>query len=101
MKKKNLLDLISVGKTQEVISRLQDVANKLPTDLEEEVILLAARFATYTKEKRQGLLNDGDQQTELIKINAALIGLVRQLPENIPQSSPPRKRWRTFGIGLR
>lgn len=93
MNKKSLLELLSQGKTHLVIAQMRRLEPQLEEDIREEITQQSARFQSMAKEKRLGLLTYEEQTVQLAKINAALVELIRQLPEG---PLPFRIRWQTL-----
>ncbi len=81
MKKNFLLHLLSQGKTDLVIAHLMRLAPNLDEDIREEIVQQAARMQSLAREKRLGVLSYEEQTIQLARINAALVELIRQLPE--------------------
>ena len=80
-----LQKLIADGKTAQALALLRQ-QNLSDSDLNAQINLLSARFATNQKQKNMGLANDSDLQTELNKINMALLDIINRL-DNIESIS--------------
>lgn len=93
MNKNSLLELLSQGKTHLVIVQLRRLAPQQEEDVKEEITQQSARFQSLAREKRLGLLSYEEQTVQQAKINAALVELIRQLPEG---QFSNRARWQTL-----
>ena len=78
--KQALRNLIADGKTARAIEALRAL-NLSDTDLNIEINLLSARFATYERQKNRGIADESDLGIELNKINLALLAVVDHLDE--------------------
>lgn len=78
--KQKLRQLLSEGKTRQVIDKLLE-ATLNQTELYGEVILQSARFEEYSKAKRLGAANLEEGEVILAKINNALLEIIGQLPD--------------------
>lgn len=82
MNKKQLQALLASGRTTSVVEHLESVSQKVEdTDLKNEIILVSGKFNSFKRDKRSGVLNKEQEETQLAKINNALLEIINSLPE--------------------
>lgn len=91
-----LKNLIAKGKVEKAIQLLLEMAPSFQNqDLHNEVLMQAARYESYKKEKRLNTKSAKDLSIELASLNQALLELISQLPDSsepeIPTSKPKAK----------
>jgi Effector-associated domain 11 len=77
--KQTLRNLIADGKTKQALDQLRQL-HLVDTDLNAEVVQLAARFSTYERQLRMGVEDPSVLGIELRKINSALLSVIDRLP---------------------
>lgn len=81
--KEQIRQLIADGKTSRAIQALRQASSQLEDqDLQDETLIIAARYETYAREKRLGTNSAEEQRLALAQINHALLGILAQLPES-------------------
>ena len=104
--KKELQELIAQGKTGKAIDLLLKIAADFDEpDIQQDVLLLSARFQEYSNEKRRGINSDEQQKVTLSRINMALLEIIERLPEKVGKGfNGWLGRWtlweRMLGIGV-
>ncbi len=110
--KRYLTQLIAKGKTSKVIKKLLSVSQQLEKELQEEIVVLAARLERFEKSQRLDTSSLDEQNISLNKINRDILVIIEKLPNDlilniVPKGSLPpvkgnRKRlWQIIGsIGL-
>lgn len=83
-----LQQLLSEGKTDQVIAELRRLTAADPY-LHEQVILVAGRQAALERNINTGTARPDDIEVESNKIRAALLDLVKKLPEAEEDTPPP------------
>lgn len=99
--KQQLKKLLGDGKTKKVITHLRERMDLLDEELQEEIIIQSSRFEVMNREKRSGILSKDQELIQLSKINAALINIINDLPEEIKIISAPKRKisnWLTAAI---
>lgn len=80
MNKNELRQLLSQGKTHRVVESLESIKNQLDDDLQNEIILQAGRFRSFSKEKISGGLTNEQEGVQLARVNNALLDIINRLP---------------------
>lgn len=77
--KSELKNLLRKEKTEEVIERLLDLTESHDKDLNNNVLLLSARFNRINNQEHKGVISNAEAGIERNKINAALASLMDDL----------------------
>ncbi|PHN04304.1 hypothetical protein [Flavilitoribacter nigricans] len=88
--KEKLQNFIALGNTAEAIQQLRALKPALGESLQNEITLQSARFESYSRDRRNGVLSNEEENIQLARINDALLGIIQQLPAEIP-GIPSRK----------
>ena len=81
--KQELLKLISQGKANQAIKQLLAFSKQIAdADLQQEIILQAARFEQNAKENRLGISTSEQSNITIAKINHALFAIIDNLPDS-------------------
>ncbi|MCB9292152.1 MAG: hypothetical protein H6559_03320 [Lewinellaceae bacterium] len=86
--RENLERLLAKGKTNRVLHELLKIEELIQNeDIKEEILLQSARYESYLKEKRLGTSKIEDQEISIMKINEALLFIIKQLSSNAEDNS--------------
>jgi regulator of replication initiation timing len=88
--KQHLRSLLANGNTRQVIDQLLQATQQLP-DLHNEVVQISARFAQMERQNRLGTEAHDTLTIERNKINAALLEIIGQLPDETTKTNTPEK----------
>ncbi len=82
--KERFRELLTKGKTQELLDLLLDITKKRGLNLLfEETLLQSAKYSEYIKTRLRGTLKVEDLNVSISKINEALLYIINQLPDEI------------------
>ncbi len=79
MKIKELKTRIANNKTKEVIDTLMDYLSENNNEFYNEIIVLSSKFEQTKKEFRGGNLAQADRNTEIVRINYALLEMIDEI----------------------
>lgn len=79
--------LIAEAETEAAIELLLQATRAYSKKLQDEAILLSARFEEWRKDERMGMV---ENESELNKINAAVLELAHSIAEPVPETPKPR-----------
>lgn len=79
--KRVLNDLLAQGKTAQVLAQLRSLSLS-DSDLAGAIIQTSARFAEMERQQHAGTLAQDDLGVERNKINAAVLNLIENLPDD-------------------
>lgn len=91
--KQTLQNLLSEGKTKQVIAELRQLTTN-DTDLKAEIVQLSARFSKYEKRHLGNLEDPSVLDIELNRINNALLAIIDRLDKT--EQSNKKKKWYEF-----
>lgn len=94
--KNKIQDLLVKGKTKQVIQQLRQLSAS-DQDLQQQVLLLAARFAANEKQRHAGTLPQDLLNQEQNKIHAALLAVAEQLFDEQNPSRSAKSKWLKIG----
>ena len=99
--KTKLQQLIAQGKTKQAIQQLLRIT-KRNDDLHDTALNISARYRQLVRDQHAGILSSEESQIELNKVNAAILALVKDLPDGISLASPKSWNWQrvAFVLGL-
>ena len=91
--KQNLHQLLSKGKTGQVVEELLKITlEKKLEDLHGEVLLLSAKYEALKKSKSSGTSRVEDQEVTLARINEALLSVINRLDQDRLEKQMKKKR---------
>ena len=85
--KKEILDLIAQGETRKALDSLLGIGQLMGEDLMHEVTIQSGKFEQLKKDERNGVKSAEQLEVRLSRINAALIEIIRKIPNNAGESA--------------
>lgn len=82
--KNQLQNLLSKGKTDQVIKYLVDITDKIGEEsLNQEVIVVSAKYKRVNNARRMGTIRSEEYDISLAQVNRALAQIIGELPTDI------------------
>ena len=77
------------GEVEAAVEKIRDLASNASRDLFNESIMLSARQAQATRDRRRGLVSDDDADRQRAKIAQSALGLIDELQEKLTAADVP------------